>query len=155
MPDFWKDVKPLLPAGLVSYAGVLFWFVSAPDFRFGYGFILITLALVLVPFSYAALRLISSRLAAAPAVLFAVLVLYQGAVLVQSFDSRTIASRLLLPLDYLNLPTHPCHFGNFDLVCADQFSACSYSSFPCVPQGDLTVFERGRGYREGFFHLDK
>ncbi|HTX78861.1 MAG TPA: hypothetical protein VMC62_04295, partial [Longilinea sp.] len=44
-----KFLTPLWPVYLVTYAGVVFWFWGSPDFRFGYGFLMAALLLILIP----------------------------------------------------------------------------------------------------------
>ena len=154
LAPFGRVFKPVLPVYLVAYAGVIFWFVSAPDIRFGYGYLMITLLLVLLPPAYFVLRwsaFTGRWFEKISLLLVLVLILYQGSVLALSFDTKTIANRLVLPADYVNLPTHPCQFRNFEIACADQFSVCGYSSFPCVPQPDPAVAQRGKRLQDGFF----
>lgn len=140
---------------LVAYAGVIFWFVAAPDIRFGYGYLIMALLLVLLPPFYYALRrlvLAGRWFEIGSLFLVLVLILYQGSVLALSLDTRTIANRLVLPADYVNLPTHPCSFRNFNIACADQFSVCGYSAFPCAPNPDPAVAMRGKHLIDGFYY---
>jgi hypothetical protein len=144
--------KPYWPVYLVAYAGVIFWFVSAPDIRFGYGYLIITLLLVLLPPFYYVVRWADRRFDKTALLLLLVLILYQGSVLGLSLDTKTIASTLVLPADYVNLPTSPCQFRNFEIACADQFSVCGYSAFPCAPNPDPAVAQRGKHLQDGFFY---
>jgi hypothetical protein len=145
--------KPYWPVYLVAYAGVIFWFVSAPDIRFGYGYLIITLLLVLLPPFYYVVRWADRRFDKTALLLLLVLILYQGSVLGLSLDTKTIASTLVLPADYVNLPTSPCQFRNFEIACADQFSVCGYSAFPCAPNPDPAVAQRGKHLQDGFFYI--
>ena len=152
LAPFSRVVKAYLPVYLVAYAGVIFWFVSAPDIRFGYGYLMVTLLLVLLPLFYFAFGWADQRFEKISLLLVLVLILYQVSVLALSLDTKTIASRLVLPADYVNLPTHPCQFRNFEISCADQYSVCGYSPFPCVPNPDPAVAQRGKHFQQGFFY---
>ncbi|MDR3575535.1 MAG: hypothetical protein P4L50_16880 [Anaerolineaceae bacterium] len=150
-----RAFRPYLLVYLVVYAGVIFWFVSAPDIRFGYGYLMIAFLLVLLPPFYYGLRwaaLSNWRFDKISLLLLLLLILYQGSVLALSLDTKSIANRLVLPADYVNLPTHPCQFHNFEIACADQFSVCGYSAFPCAPQADPAVAQRGKHLQDGFFY---
>jgi hypothetical protein len=152
LAPFSRVFKPYWPVYLVAYSGVIFWFVSAPDIRFGYGYLIITLLLVLLPPLYYALRWADRRFEKISLLLLLVLILYQGSVLGLSLDTKTIASTLVLPADYVNLPTSPCQFRNFEIACADQFSVCGYSAFPCAPNPDPAVAQRDKHLQDGFFY---
>ena len=143
---------PYLAVVLVAYAGVIFWFIAAPDIRFGYGYLIMTLLLVLLPPLYYALRWATLKFKKTSLLLLLILILYQSSVLVLSLDTKTLTSRLVLPADYVNLPTHPCNFRNFEISCADQFSVCGYSPFPCAPNPDPAVAMRGKHFQDGFYY---
>jgi hypothetical protein len=71
-------------------------------------------------------------------------------VLFASAEPKTLNARLLLPADYVNLPTEPCNFGDFGVSCATQYQQCGYKPFPCVPQSFPNVFLRGKSFGDGF-----
>jgi hypothetical protein len=135
---------------LVFYLGVLFWLFSAPDFRFGYGFLIGTILLALAPWFAAGLE----RTAFAPARLSGLAALfvlaYLGFALATSFEPATLADRLLLPADYDRVPTQACVLANGSVLCAKAYNACSYHAFPCVPGPRPWVELRGSTFRDGF-----
>ena len=49
MQTFFKLIRQYKPLYFSIYAGLIFWFLSAPSIRFGYGFILFGLVLAVVP----------------------------------------------------------------------------------------------------------
>jgi hypothetical protein len=54
------QIQSILLMTLFAWGGVIFWFMLAPSFRFGYGFLFATLALLLLPLAWEVVR--SSRL---------------------------------------------------------------------------------------------
>jgi hypothetical protein len=142
---------------LGMYGGVLYWLFSAPDFRFGYGFLIAALALALAPVLAALLKRLpfSSKLVSfvisLPVIGFLLLTL------AASFEARTFASRWLLPADYDRVSTAPCLEAS-DIFCsraANEYAACSYFDFPCVPAIRSYIEMRGETWREGFRPVEK
>ena len=143
-------LQPYLWVYTVSYIGLLYWFLTAPAFRFGYGFINITLAFALLPLLWLIWRLpgFNSTLISTGVILF--LMAYQGMVLVQTSDWETLSENILLPADYKALPTHRCELRNLTVWCADEWDECWYEPFPCIPRPDPSVGLRGSTLEEGF-----
>lgn len=135
---------------LTSYAGVLFWLISAPTFRFGYGFILSAISLTGLPlllfFSQMHYRLtLPSNLVGGLVVAIVLMITLRGAV-----HPNTLLSRFLLPQDYPVWPTEKCDFANFSIECQTEFDSCWYSPFPCAIRGNSNVEMRGLDYSDGF-----
>lgn len=153
---FRASGRPLLKR-LLSYSlayvtvllGGIFWFLSAPSFRFGIGWVTAALLLGLLPWALLAACWFKhpARLWQAGAT---VILVYLGLMLAQSFQGNTFTQRLLLPADYIQLPTHPCQFSGFKVMCADLYQECWYDPFPCVPGGNPQVEMRGATIRQGF-----
>jgi hypothetical protein len=118
---------------LVFFAGTLFWLFSAPDFRFGYGFLIGTILLALAPWLALLLKYIPVSPAKVSALISLAIAAYLTLALVTSFEARTFAGRLLLPADYDRVPTQSCALANGTVSCAKAYDACSYNAFPCVP----------------------
>lgn len=133
----------------VLLAGLAFWFFSAPDLRFGYGFVLGALALGWLPW-LALAQPLAARWGrpTAGVILAAVLVLW--GLQIRSIEPRTLPHRLLLPGDYTSYSTAPCQLNNKTIFCAEWYNECGYSAFPCVPSADPQVGLRGTDYRQGF-----
>jgi len=137
---------------LGMYAGVLYWLFSAPDFRFGYGFLIATLGLAFALALGALLKRVSlvPKLVSAP--LNVLVIGFLLFTLAASFEARTFASRWLLPADYDRVATAPCLEAP-DIFCSrgvNEYSACSYFDFPCVPSIRSYITPRGTTWREGF-----
>jgi len=139
---------------IVSYVGLVFWLLQAPDIRFGFGFILITLLLACVPFVYLLLIKVSFQ---KPIIhsLIVLLILYQVTILIFSLDLKSLNSRIVLPTDYNSLPTVPCKIHDYTLLCAEYYNECWYDPFPCIPPGNANpnVELRGQSIRNGFRHI--
>lgn len=136
---------------LVAYLGLIYWLFSAPDFRFGYGFLIFTLVFTLTPLVIwmRGCKIPSKR----PVILGGIvllLTLFQAAFLVRSIDYKTLSQRVLLPADYIHLATQKCQFYNVEINCAKQWGVCAYDPFPCVPKADPMVGLRGESVAEGF-----
>ncbi len=138
------------PVWLVIYAGILFWFFSVPRYRFGNGVLMTGLVLIVIlgaSLFRGGLKPVARFAAPAAACLIS---LYLVFALVNSADPKTLPDRLLLPANYVNLPTEPCPFGNFSVYCATQYQQCGYTPFPCVPQSIPNVYMRGSSFFDGF-----
>lgn len=134
---------------LTFFLGTLFWLFSAPDFRFGQGFLIATILLALAPWAATLLQRITPK-----RIVFlasALMTVYLAITLVTSFEGRTLASRVLLPLPYDRVSTQACDLDNGQVFCAKQYNSCSYDAFPCVPSPRPKVALRNPdSLRDGF-----
>lgn len=138
-------------AYLVSYCGLAFWLFEAPDIRFGFGFIVITVLIAGSPLVYWLLKKTPHQ----KFVLFSLvsmIILYQVVVLSKSIDFKTLYERVLVPSDYGGLATRPCDIHGYTLACAEYYNECWYDPFPCIPPGSANpkVEMRGETLRSGF-----
>ncbi len=132
-----------------SYIGVLFWLFSAPDIRFGYGFLITVNLLVIIP-------IVNNMLAYKKifGVLLNTLILfYLGVILANSFEPSTFSKRFLFPEPYLEFPAKNCEIANATIKCALNYGACGYTEFPCVPKGRDTVEMRSSDWQDGFRNI--
>lgn len=136
---------------LTFFIGTLFWLFSAPDFRFGQGFLVGTILLALTPWLAALLqrtRFAPVKVAATVSLLIAA---YLALALTTSFESRTLLSRVLLPAPYDHVSTQSCDLANGKIFCAKAYDACSYDAFPCIPSPRPWVELRDpENLRDGF-----
>jgi hypothetical protein len=145
--------KPYLPVYLIIYAGLAFWFFGSPAMRFGYGFLITGILLTMVPVIKWAFDHFQPRAGILPALVVLLLIMYQGTFIYRSIDIKTLDARLVLPANYINLPSHPCKGRNMTLSCADLYNECWYSTFPCVPSLQPSVGMRGAHLVDGFNNL--
>ncbi len=157
---FWGRLRPFLaglfktawPVWLATYVGLVYWFFSAPDFRFGEGPILAGLALAVAPLAVALQEKVSFFRRALPWAVVAILAAYQGFMLVSSVDVKTLPQRLLLPADYPMSPTRPCVADQVTILIPEEISygLCWYGVFPCIPYCNQQFERRGTGWQDGF-----
>ena len=145
-----KLIKKNIAVYGLCYIGILFWFLSAPGYRFGYSFLIITLACTLSPLFLMVLQSVRNYKKYLMPLLLLILIIFQTSTLIKSFELETIGDRILLPMDYHSLPTSPCSGYNFQLFCADFYSECWYEPFPCIPYANPAVGLRGNQLTDGF-----
>lgn len=145
-----KENKGYLWIVLTLYAGVIFWLISAPAFRFGFGFLLGAITATGIPII--ALMIPKKKLLFT--LLQVALILIGAGVglkaLKRSFFPPLKVSQYLLPLNYPVLPTKQCEFGNFSIECATEWQACWYEPFPCTPSSQPDIYMRGDDFSDGF-----
>jgi hypothetical protein len=137
---------------LGMFVGVVYWLFSAPNFRFGYGFLIAAIGLALAPVLEALFNRIPLSLKLVSSAVNLLTIGFLLLTLAQSFELRTFAQRWLLPFDYDRVPTAPCPEAS-DIFCSrgvNEYSACSYFDFPCVPFIRANVEMRGESWAEGF-----
>ncbi len=133
---------------LLAYAGVLFWFLEAPNIRFGYGFLLGSLVLAVAPWGKLLLEALGTRRLLAVALLVFVLLGQHGKLLAGGVSSaRQYALR---PADYPRAASVPCSIENATLLCAKSWRQCGYYAFPCLPKPLPDLEMRGDTPRSGF-----
>ena len=137
-------------AYFLLYAGALFWFFSAPDFRFGYGFLIGVCVLVLSPFLVDLISKSDGNMKLIPRIIFPVLLLYQAYTFGYSVDTRTLKQRLLLPADYFPARAQACDIANGSVYCRIEGGQCNYDIFPCIPSPRPNVEMRGPTFGDGF-----
>lgn len=144
-----------LAAYALTAGGAVYWLFGAPDLRFGYGWVMLLIALPLAGLTAAlAAALQGWKKSGLKALLMAVLLAVQLWFLAASFEGRTLAQRWLLPPDYPLHATFPCPLENGTVLCAgeESYTQCYYQPFPCIPKPIEGVELRGSDWGEGFRH---
>lgn len=152
--DFLHENKYLAFPISIAYIGVIYWFLTAPAIRFGYGFLLASVGLVfskLIGFFYNRLRQfqVVGSYGIVPLLLAGVIIFSRSTFRIADFQNR-----ILLPQNYPSWSSQPCTFGNFTILCQAGYDACWYDPFPCAIQGNENVEMRGTDYRQGFRNLE-
>jgi len=143
---------PIIGA-LVGYLGVAFWFFTAPDVRFGLGFIVILLLLLWAPPLYRLLDLLGQSPAhprLAPAIIGLGLIVYQLALMPQSLTRSVVTRRLWLPPDYPSVQTNTVEVQNLRVRVPTSGNQCWNAPLPCTPQVNALLEARGRNPWDGF-----
>ena len=140
------------PAYSFIYLGLVFWFFTSPALRFGYGFILSALILILLPFVFLIMNFLPRVKAYIGYLLTGLLILYQVYILIFSVELRTLTDRLIIPADYRELPTEPCRLLNATVFqpSSEAWMECWYSPFPCTPHCEPGVEQRGDSFQDGY-----
>ncbi len=147
--------RPVWGGWLVMVGGLLFWLASAPDFRFGYGFLPTALLLALLPWLSAAMERFPPLRKPLPIIVPLLLAAYLLLTLVRSFETRTFAERVWLPADYDRVPVVACSLANAPAYCARHYGYCSYAELPCAPSPRSWVELRGADLWTGFRSLPR
>lgn len=148
---------------LTAFAGCAFWFLFAPNFRFGYGFLLAAVCLLGVPILVFLLERYSLQEFGkleflSPRKIFNWLILIVcisaiGLSIKSNIQFNKIFDTMIMPADYPARSTEPCGFANFQILCQSSYNSCSYSPFPCAISGNEYVEMRGEDYRDGFRYI--
>lgn len=140
---------------LALYGGIWFWLSSAPDFRFGYGFLVAVLLLALVPWLLLVIQRWPGIQKAFTPLACWLLTAYLLFTLARSLEWRTFPSRILLPADYDRVPVDVCFLANAPAFCAQEYGYCGYAQLPCAPSPRYWVQLRGADLRNGFRSLPR
>jgi len=139
-----------------AYAGGTFWFLSAPDIRFGYAYLVPILCLGLSDlFLFLESSLAKQKwVSMLPLALVIGAFLFTSLLFFRSINVTDLGRRALLPAEYPGMPTTPVEVGNFTVMVAQSYQACWYEPFPCIPLPTENVYKRGESFQEGFYYLD-
>ncbi|MFT4033794.1 MAG: hypothetical protein QM669_15380 [Siphonobacter sp.] len=132
----------------LAYAGILFWFINAPEMRFGMGFIVAGLLLPYAPF----VQKIS-------VLVFLGLLIFHLALLYASFSRQ--ATPLLIPNDYPKaqvnayiLDGHPLYYATDDPRITHGIKGywgnCQDMTLPCCPYYNPNLVLRSSVLKDGF-----
>ena len=149
---FSAEQLNLLELAAVSTLAGLYWLLSAPDLRFGYGIILLLLSLPLTWALASGIQFFSTFKLPLVYLLAAGVIAYQAVFFLSSVEPASLQERWLLPKDYPALPSEPCDLDGNTILCAAEISntQCWYAPFPCLPQVNTTVRLRGDDLSDGF-----
>ncbi len=135
------------------FAGVLFWFFSAPNIRFGFAFLLPIIAVCISIFVIWLGSFFQVHLQQKTLVLSGLVTLiFIGVLFFQSVEFQKFSDHFFQPAPYPELPSEPCSLGNQTISCASLYNECWYSPFPCIPQSVENVYMRGDNYGHGFYY---
>lgn len=147
------QVSGWVQAYLLAAGGAVYWLLTAPDLRFGYGWVilLITLPLAGLMTGKTGEGRVGNGLFINGAMLIGLLMIHLW-FLSASFEGRTFSQRWLIPPDYPLHATFPCPLENGTVLCAgeESYTQCYYHPFPCIPKPIEGVEMRGTDWGEGF-----
>jgi hypothetical protein len=149
----YKSIMPsrkYLFAYIIALAGSIFWFLSAPDIRFGYGFLIGTCVLALSPILAWVISKTDPKLQVLPILIVLSLLVFQTYILWHSIEPATLSQQLLFPADYRSSKVDPCEINNAVVYCRREGAQCQYDAFPCIPSPRPKVEMRGPTFEQGF-----
>ena len=134
-----------------GFLSLLFWLLSAPNFRFGYSFVVALIVLGLAPLGKLLFEKLERHRQYLIIALILVLSLQQVHVMLEArSDSTHFFDYVVLPASYPHAPSDPCRIGDQTILCARKWRQCGYDAFPCVPQAPQNVEMRGDTLHAGF-----
>lgn len=137
---------------LIAAAGIIYWFLQAPVFRYGYAFIGISLCLLAAPLVATVLRAYRTvRLAGTAAILMILLAYYAQGVFKMRSPSYFLPI-LIQPTAYPAVEVRSERLGNFDVSMPVVLDQCWYAPLPCTPLHNPEVNLRGSSMAEGFYN---
>lgn len=147
------QVSGWVQAYLLATAGAVYWLLTAPDLRFGYGWVvlLITLPLAGLMTATTGESRVGKGLIINGVMVIGLLMIHLW-FLSASFEGRTFSQRWLMPPDYPLHATFPCPLENGTVLCAgeESYTQCYYHPFPCIPKPIEGVEMRGTDWGDGF-----
>jgi hypothetical protein len=141
---YWGSYLALV---VVGYVGVVFWFASAPDFRFVLGTLVPLSLMLIIPLVLAAHRL--ARLAVQTMVTLALL-LPVGGPLADGLESIAQPERIMKPAPYYAAQTRVVTTNGFPALSPLGTDQCWNAPLPCTPTLDPGLKLRGCTLDTGF-----
>jgi hypothetical protein len=136
---------------ITGWIGIGYWFLKAPDVRFGYGFLVMTVCLLFLPI---VMWILSQQkriveLAVYAAVL--ILVLHHTVGLYKISNFSIYSDRWLLPANYPTAEVKPLPLGNFTANTPVKGYQCWYAALPCTEMNLPAVHLRSESLSDGFY----
>lgn len=113
--NYLVSKKSILFPLVVSYLGIVFWFLAAPAFRFGYGFLLAAVLIQVSMIVEFLLKMVNWTQTILKIAIYPGMI---GIMVLSTISLPNLSSpfrRILLPLNYPDWSTEPCSFGNFTI----------------------------------------
>jgi hypothetical protein len=146
---FIKKNNSLLPCLFLLIAGILFWFIKAPDPRFGYGFLIPFIGILSYLFinSFEKKIKINNRWLSAGVLLFSIAILGYTA---YRFSNYFIPSNILQPAGIKHYPYREidCNGLKLNFPTGSQF--CGDTPIPCTRIDCDNFMPRGKSLKDGF-----
>lgn len=132
---------------ITSLAGVLFWFLQAPDPRFGAGFLLTFPAIIALPFRHNLKQSLVKMFGTGLCLLFTILVLGYTVYRFQNFFST---NQFVEPAGIPETKSHTFYCGNIQFHIPPVNLPCGDIKVPCVYDSCYSFQPRGIKIEDGF-----
>jgi hypothetical protein len=144
----WEAIPTVAATGA---AGCIFWFLQAPSFRFGYGFIGVLLGCPLAVLAAEGLVAIPRRWRQAGLVLVLVgLLAYQAVSLAGLRNVSEWQARWWIPAGYPAVEVNQVKQNNFSYAFPRSGNQCWDAPIPCTPFPNQQSWMRGTDFSQGF-----
>jgi len=130
--------------------GIGFWFLTAPDLRFGYGFILGVAVFLILPLAQEGVEMLQRherafRLGSNAYVALCLVLALQNF----NFYPSDVAF-LIQPMPFPEVSVQAVQQGSVTLYRPENGDQCWLAAFPCAPALEANLELRGRSLRQGF-----
>jgi hypothetical protein len=153
-----NNLKRILPYAVIfmtGWIGIGYWFITAPDVRFGYGFLVISLCFLTTPIVLLGLTQLKWTFKPLMYSIILVLILYQAFGIYKLHDLSKFDGRWLLPVDYPTIEVKAIPLGNFIANTPVRGYQCWYAALPCTEMNLPDVYMRGDRLQDGFYSLEE
>jgi len=146
-------IEPFVVLTLIAGIGFAFWFVSAPDFRYGYVFIIPMIALLLIPIvKYLIDHFPKTQFIFFSAGLF--FLMYSLFIRYGLLQFSDISNHLKLPPDYQKTVVNANIINDKKILSPSYGDQCWYADLPCTPYPSTKLKWRGDTLKDGFYWKD-
>jgi len=154
LPSLKKNIKYYFLIMMTCFVCTLFWLFTAPNFRFGYGYLLGSIVIACAPAILLTVETLKGHRQYLVVVLLLFLSIQQVNILLNApRDGTSYSDLFIMPADYPQVATVACDLGNTSIRCARNWRLCGYHAFPCLPRPIQNVQLRGNTLRDGFRHM--
>ncbi len=137
------EKKQLQLLSLTIFAGIIFWFITAPDFRFVSPLLYISVVIIL--YVYVPKSLLQHKYTTL------VLAIFLSLGLLRKMDLNTFTTNTVYPIPYIASPVTLVQGDGFTVAVPDSGTYCWNHPVPCIPFGNIKHLEfRGENLSEGF-----
>ncbi len=150
-----KRILPYAVLYITGWIGIAYWFVIAPDVRFGYGFLVISFCLLAAPIVIFGLTRLKWTIKPVMYSIILILVLHQAVGIYKLHDLSKYAGNWLLPADYPTVEVKALPFGNFIANTPVSGYQCWYAPLPCTEMNIPDVYMRTDRMQDGFYSLEE
>lgn len=142
-----EKLKQLFLLWLFAWIGVLFWFINAPDFRFGYGFIfaavLVAILLILEKIS----KLFTNYTSISIIIICTLFLLHSIRL---EYSEYPLTNYIILPKEYAKIDVRVEMIENLPLNVPLGDYLCNIELLPCTPFPNKKLRLRGKTLEDGF-----
>jgi hypothetical protein len=142
------ESKNIFLIWLCAWIGIIFWFVNAPDFRFGYGFIFTIVLLSIGLFLQLLAPIFTKYVFIGFYAICSIFLIHS--IRLEYSEYPTMSQFAILPEEYPHIATRKEQIGNLMLYVPLSDFLCNTEPLPCTPFPNPKLERRGNTIEEGF-----